>query len=70
MSRKISQVKALQFALDAMCSYNQGNLSAEEMEAIDVVTDMLCKLQLYAKQRKSKYEADKFFKSKNVGDRR
>lgn len=71
MSRKISRIKALQLALDAMCSYNQGNLSSEEMEAIDVIADMLCKLQLYERKRKLKYEGDKFFKSQKInGEKR
>ena len=50
----MTRIKALQCALDAMCSFNQGNLSKEEMEAIDIITKMLVQLQLQKRKRKVK----------------
>lgn len=61
MSRKMSRITALKLALDAMCAFNNGNLSEECMEAIDVVTDMCVKLQLDAKKQKQKRESQKFY---------
>ena len=63
MPRKMSRITALKLALDAMCAFYNGNLSEECMEAIDVVTDMLVKLQLDAKKQKQKREAQKFYRN-------
>ncbi len=54
MGEKMIRIRALQIALDAMCSYNQVNLDEEEMEAIDVIATMLSNLQLQKREGKEK----------------
>ena len=53
----MTRIKALQMALDAMCNLNNGALNKEEMQAIDIVTNMLVKLQLQARKQKQKRRA-------------
>lgn len=48
----MTRITALQIALDAMCNFHAGHLNEEEMEAIDVITNMLVKMQLQARKRK------------------
>lgn len=50
----MTRIKALQIALDAMCNFHAGRLNEEEEEAIDVITNMLVKLQLQARKQKRK----------------
>lgn len=49
---RMTRIRALQIALDAMCNFHAGYLNEEEMEAIDVITNMLVKMQLQARKRK------------------
>ena len=48
----MTRIRALQIALDAMCNLHAGRLNEEEEKAIDVITNMLVKLQLQARKRK------------------
>lgn len=62
MRRKRSQTRALQYALDAMCSFDQSKLTDEEQEAIDIIADLIARRQQYEKARKLRYEGEKYYK--------
>ena len=52
----MTRIEALQIALDAMCNFHGGNLNKEEMQAVDVITNMLVKLQLQSRKAKKNRE--------------